>query len=92
MGKAIISLFLVLILVGSFYYWRFSRIPGVTVTSWWRWPFHNAEVGGQAFSLHQIGLAWDLVPGDAVTQAEVIKTGLPARLVPEGDHLHVQFI
>lgn len=92
MGRAILYTLASLVLIGGFYYWRFSQIPGVTITSWWRFPWHNTEVGGKAFSLHQIGLAWDLVPGDAVTQAEVIKTGLPAKLVPEGDHLHVQII
>ena len=81
---------LVLFGVGAFYYSRFAALPGVSVSSWWRSPWRNVEVGGNRFSLHQLGLAWDLTPGTATTQAQVIATGLPARIVPEGDHIHVQ--
>jgi hypothetical protein len=79
-----------LIGIGALYYARFSALPGVSVSSWWRSPWKNVEVGGSWFSLHQLGLAWDLVPGTAYTQAQVIATGLPATIVPEGDHIHVQ--
>lgn len=82
----------VILLLGVLYYVTFSRIPGAVVTSWWRSPWKNAEVGGNWFSLHQIGLAWDVAPGTAMIQAEIIKTGLPAKIVPEGDHIHVQII
>ena len=64
----------------------------MTITSWWRSPFRNFEVGGNPLSLHQVGLAWDVVPATAFTQAELIKTGLPFKIVPESDHIHVQFI
>ena len=78
--------------VGALYWWTFSRIPGVKVSSWWRAPWKNANVGGNPFSLHQLGLAWDVIPGTATTQAQLIATGLPMKIVPEGDHIHVQLI
>lgn len=81
---------LVIVAVGTLYYARFSSLPGVSVSSWWRSPWKNTEVGGNWFSLHLLGLAWDLVPGTATTQAQVIATGLPVKIVPEGDHIHVQ--
>ena len=77
--------------VGLVYWGVLRSIPGVSISSWWRWPGHNEDVGGMLFSLHQIGWAWDLVPDGAVTQAQVIATGLPfLKLNPEGSHLHVQ--
>lgn len=81
---------LVIVAVGALYYSRLSSLPGVSVSSWWRSPWRNVELGGSWLSLHQLGLAWDLVPGTATTQAQVIATGLPAKIIPEGDHIHVQ--
>lgn len=34
--------------------------PGDTVTSWWRSPEKNADVGGHAESQHLVGLAFDV--------------------------------
>ena len=92
MAKAVFFAALTILVIGALYYWTFRSLSGVTVTSWWRLPWHNAEVGGKLFSLHQLGLAWDLYPDGPVTQAQVIATGLPAKIVSEGDHLHVQLI
>lgn len=61
---------------------------GMTVTSWWRSPWHNAEVGGVKASLHLLGLAWDVVPvtdGNAMMLASLGLT-----VINEGDHLHAQ--
>lgn len=90
MSRFLLWALLTVAVVGALYYARLCNIPGVTVTSWWRSPFRNYELGGSPFSLHQLGLAWDLVPGSALTQAELFKTGLPMKIVPEGDHIHVQ--
>lgn len=80
-----------IVAVGGLYYLTLRSIPGVTVSSWWRWPWQNQDVGGMAWSLHQIGLGWDLVPDGPVTQAQVAATGLPfLKFNPEGTHLHVQ--
>lgn len=34
------------------------------ITSWWRSPQHNLDVGGEEFSQHLIGTAADAVPYD----------------------------
>lgn len=81
---------LAIVTIGAMYYARLSSLPGVSVSSWWRSPWHNVDVGGSWLSLHLLGLAWDLVPGTAYTQAQVIATGLPVTIIPEGDHIHVQ--
>ena len=61
---------------------------GMTVTSWWRSFWHNAEVGGVKTSLHQLGLAFDVVP---VTEENVQKlNALGLTVINEGNHLHAQ--
>lgn len=80
-----------IVVVGLVYWVVLRKIPGVSIVSWWRWPWHNIDVGGHLFSLHQIGWAWDLVPDGLTTQAQVAATGLPfLKFNPEGTHLHVQ--
>jgi uncharacterized protein YcbK (DUF882 family) len=62
----------------------------MTITSWWRSPWKNREVGGVANSLHMIGFAWDVVPA---TLANIKKlNGLGLRVIDEGDHLHAQLL
>ncbi len=43
-----------------------AEFPELVCTSWWRDPIHNAEVGGDIYSQHQIGLAtdWDWIGAD----------------------------
>lgn len=64
----------------------------VRVSSYVRNPLLNTEVGGVANSLHQIGLAIDLVPDDPALYAPLAAAwrslGLDA--VFEQDHLHVE--
>ena len=63
---------------------------GLTVTSWWRSPWRNEEVGGVYNSLHMAGLAWDVVP---VTQENADKLrGIGLRVIDERDHLHAQIL
>lgn len=57
------------------------------VTSWWRSPFHNQEVGGLPGSAHLIGWAADIVPVDSETEARARRT-FPV-VVNEGTHIHV---
>ncbi|MDE2103395.1 MAG: hypothetical protein KGL39_39505 [Patescibacteria group bacterium] len=90
MGKAAMLTVLAIAAVGTFYYLIFTQVYGFTVTSWFRLPGKNESVGGKLFSLHQIGLAWDIVPNDAGTQAQLVASGLPMKIVPESDHIHVQ--
>lgn len=61
-------------------------IPGATVTSWYRTPMHNDEVGGMVGSAHLIGWAVDLTPVTPAIEArarEIFPT-----VVNEGNHLH----
>jgi uncharacterized protein YcbK (DUF882 family) len=61
---------------------------GMQVTSWWRSFWHNAEIGGVKASLHQIGLAWDVIP---VTDGNAEKlSAMGLHVINEGDHLHAQ--
>lgn len=95
MVRAVLLAFIVILAVAVFY--RFiliASIPGITVTSWFRNPFKNQDVGGMQNSLHLIGWAFDIVPADTITQANVIAglAGFPNKIVPEGDHLHVQIV
>lgn len=61
----------------------------VTVTSWWRSPSRNAEVGGSPDSQHLIGTAVDFVTEEPGKLAREL-AGLGWVSVNEGDHLHVQ--
>lgn len=63
---------------------------GVTVTSWWRSPWHNAEVGGNRLSLHLIGWAYDVVPVNSLLQRVI--TIWPFKYVVESDHIHLQIL
>lgn len=61
-------------------------IPGATVTSWYRSPGRNKEVGGMANSAHLFGMAVDLVP-----PTQPIFDAASARfpvVVWEGSHIH----
>jgi hypothetical protein len=60
---------------------------GIQVTSWWRSPSHNREVGGSDDSQHLVGVAFDVMPLERYRRALV---GAGFRVVHEGDHLHAQ--
>lgn len=57
------------------------------VTSWWRNPWKNAEVGGLIGSAHLIGWAADITPVTPETEA-LARARFPV-VVNEGNHLHV---
>lgn len=63
---------------------------GMTVTSWWRLPKRNAEVGGVVTSMHLLGLAFDIVPVTQNNMASLRAMGLS--VLDEGDHIHAQFL
>lgn len=66
-----------------------SVVPGSTVTSWWRSPTHNRDVGGAIYSQHLLGFAVDVVSPNPVRFANAVRSvGLVA--IDEGDHVHVQ--
>lgn len=66
-------------------YWH-----GLAVTSWFRSPWKNYEVGGQGFSLHQVGWAYDVVPVNTLLH-QVLKIW-PFKYVVESDHIHLQIL
>ncbi len=69
-------------------------LRGFKVTSWWRTPWHNEEVGGVKNSLHLIGWAWDIVPGGKVGIDDFKKRfPLPTgTVIDEGNHIHVEVL
>jgi uncharacterized protein YcbK (DUF882 family) len=62
----------------------------VQVTSWFRSPWKNREIGGTWFSLHQIGWAFDVVPQNKPLQQ--LMTVWPVKAVVETDHIHLQIL
>lgn len=60
----------------------------VSVTSWFRSPWKNYEIGGKWFSLHQIGWAFDVVPQNKPLQQ--LMSVWPFKAVVESDHIHLQ--
>lgn len=85
-GVAILIFWLTL----SFLFYLFIQHDGMTVTSWWRSPWKNREVGGVTNSLHMLGLAWDVVPPTLNNISRLRALGL--KVIDEGDHLHVQIL
>jgi hypothetical protein len=66
-------------------WYAYHRTP-FQVTSWWRSPQHNAEVGGDADSQHQLGTAVDVIPaaaGSALRAAGFV-------VVTYSSHAHAQ--
>ena len=63
-----------------------------TITSWWRSPAYNVQVGGAARSQHQLGLAVDVAYQSAQDADAAVRQGFGAGLVAvnEGDHVHFQ--
>lgn len=61
-------------------------ITGARVTSWYRTPWHNVEVGGLAGSAHLLGWAVDLTPVTPAVEAQA-RAAFPV-VVNEGDHIH----
>ena len=60
------------------------------VTSWYRTPWHNLDVGGKWASLHLIGWAYDVTPVNVSMQA-LLKVW-PFKYVVESDHVHMQIL
>lgn len=70
-----------------------TTIYPASVTSWFRTEARNRDVGGSPDSLHQIGLAVDLIfqrESDRASFTQAAKR-LGLQCVFEGDHLHVEF-
>ncbi len=67
------------------------RLFGVTVTSWWRGPQHNRQVGGSRESQHLFALAIDVSGSrEKLTALEQQAWGVGLVPVMEPGHLHIQ--
>jgi hypothetical protein len=65
-----------------------KTIPTGTVTSWWRGPKKNRDVGGVRNSAHLFGLAVDVAPDTDLVYWAARR--LPFRFVlREGTHIHM---
>jgi len=67
--------------------WR-SADGRIQVTSWWRSPSHNREVGGSDDSQHLVGAAFDVIPVNQRVYQALRQAGFT--VINEGDHLHAQ--
>ena len=89
--KRFLILTIILILAVGFFYRFLLHLKGLQVTSWWRAPWKNWQVGGKAFSLHQIGWAFDVIPVNKSIQ-EILKLMPFGKIVVESDHIHLQIL
>lgn len=64
---------------------------GLRVTSWWRSPWKNAEVGGVKNSKHVLGLAFDIAPSSISALQKLAPMGF-AKVIDEGSHIHIEVI
>jgi len=71
--------------------WVLSAFPGLVLTSWWRSPQFNREVGGADTSQHLLGLAFD-VSGSRPNMEGALwyARAIGWEAVFEGDHVHLQ--
>lgn len=80
---------LTIISIGVFYRILIAA-QGMTITSWFRTFAKNREVGGVKNSLHQVGLAWDVLPVNFASVEKLQSMGL--KVIDEKTHLHAQLI
>jgi len=82
-----VSLVMVL-LIALMFRWLLV-VYGLRVTSWFRSPWRNVELGGKTWSLHLIGWAADVVPVNLALQ-QLMKLLPFSKFVVESDHVHIQ--
>lgn len=61
----------------------------LAVTSWWRSPEENREVGGNVESQHLLGLALDVTAPNLPALASSLRS-VGFHVVEESQHIHVQ--
>lgn len=88
--KRLLLLSLCILVVVAFAARALLYAKGLTVTSWFRTPWRNYEIGGKWFSLHQIGWGFDVIPVNKSLH-EVLAIW-PFKYVVESDHIHLQIL
>lgn len=89
--KQILLISIIVILGIGIFYRIILHWYGVEVTSWWRTPWKNFEVGGNWLSLHLIGWAFDVVPVNNALHP--VMDWFPfGTWYPESDHVHIQIV
>lgn len=68
----------------------YGLMTGASVTSWGRTKARNSQVGGVPVSAHRAWLAVDVVYDTPVPEGVEIGRRLGLRVLPEGDHDHLQ--
>lgn len=86
--KRVVLIALALLIGVAFAARALLYLNGVQVTSWYRSPWKNYEIGGKWFSLHQIGWGFDVVPHNKPLQS--LLRIWPFKAVVESDHIHLQ--
>lgn len=89
--RMIVGIVALMMVVHVIYRLRIQSIPGVRITSAFRNPWKNEEVGGVMNSRHQLGMAFDVVPATLATKQALRKIGFKT-ILDEGDHIHVEII
>ena len=67
-----------------------SLVPGITVSSWYRDPEENAQVGGVANSQHMLGVALDFPRTRPNWEASRNLRARGFEVIAEGDHFHAE--
>ena len=91
--KYIAAIAAAIALLAIFFYFAIRMGIEGTITSWFRSPWHNQEVGGVANSWHLFGLAFDVAPvsqHDFIFLSNLASAWPLGKVLNEGTHLHFQ--
>lgn len=88
--KRVLIFSLAIIVIIAFAARALLYAKGLTVTSWWRSPWKNYEIGGKWLSLHQIGWGFDVIPVNK--SLHDVLAIWPFKFVVESDHIHLQIL
>jgi hypothetical protein len=75
-------------LIGFIFFCILKYYFNFTITSWYRSPWKNENVGGLKTSWHLIGWAWDILPVNQDSINKITKLGL--HYLNEENHIHIQ--
>lgn len=90
MTKPLIAIVLLVVGIALYGRWRLYAAR-LNVSSWYRTPWRNYEVGGKNNSQHMIGWAFDVTPSNPGVQAKLESMNF-GTVINEGDHIHVSIL